>query len=98
MGAKKDRAVRILRPDRVTGGLPNQTLLSDYLCSTCWGRLTERWVVGVWLVSCHKGCTPGGFVTQYWVAQCREKDVRDAREVAAAYPELAPPRLKRSQQ
>lgn len=82
--------MRILRADRVTDGLPNQTLVSSYLCATCWGALSEIWDEESkrWKVRCYKGCVPGGFVTQYWVAQRREQDARDAREVLAAYPEL----------
>lgn len=76
----------------------NATLVREFYCSVCWGALVERWNEEQrdWLVECPRGCKPRGFVTQEHVRIQREKDARDAREAAAAYPELAPAELKPS--
>lgn len=44
---------------------------------------------GAYVVSCPKGCQPGGFVTASYIDQARAADLAAADEVRAAYPFLA---------
>lgn len=69
----------------------NATLTREYCCAQCYGAVVERRTVsGEYMVSCPKGCQPGGFVTLTFAAERRAVSVSELEEVARAYPQLDP--------
>jgi hypothetical protein len=73
-----------------TNGTLNTTLLRDYVCAQCHGRLVEHFTEGRYVVHCPRACQPGGFVTQHFADQQRANDISQYMEAARNYPHLAP--------